>query len=703
MAHGETAGLDGAYRTLQDCTVPGDAGAVRHVLAREEGSGRIHTVMLPVAEAARDSAYGVRFRAEAANSRRLAGPYVAPVAGVAPPGAEPPWVAYDCFPALPLPAALAAHGGPLPTGTVQAMGVALADTLARAHANGLVHAGISRDAVLLTPYGPRLCGYGLVRTATLDGVDRGGVPGLDPFTLPPEQRSGGRPRPLGDVYALGALLAYAATGRATVEPAALPEPLRGPIAACLQEDPAQRPHPTVLAHDLAAAADAGVLPASVTQALAEQVRAHSEQSATDLTATAPAAPVPAPVDGFRRLLLTTLGIGAAGLVLGGGGAAVARAVAGTPSSGRRPLYSRGAAPAPLWRHELGGDVGISEAWRGRIVLITSDDAGTSALDLRTGKQLWSRSDLLPYSPMKVLGDGTVALADYSELTFFSLRTGRILWKETDRNGDEKPLQGLLVATEGNALWYVMIGSGDHDYDSDNTTLVGYDIKRRKETWHTPIPEQFRRVDDFDSPPLLTGDRILLPSDSFQRSFDDPKLYQAFRRDNGKPGSTYEFKDWEATDDGTLLAAGDLLVYTGAKAAHGWDPRKRSDRWKLPLGARIPKGSVAARQGTLYATDEDGTTYAVDMRSGERRWRRRTRKHLANAPWTTTVLSHSGRTVLQSNGSEIEALDTADGSVRWRLALTGSGQDAGGPAYLAGSAPGMTLVQHGKALYALPVD
>ncbi|MFI0769717.1 hypothetical protein ACH4TQ_33220 [Streptomyces sp. NPDC021218] len=54
-------------------------------------------------------------------------------------------------------------------------------------------------------------------------------------------------------------------------------------------------------------------------------------------------------------------------------------------------------------------------------------------------------------------------------------------------------------------------------------------------------------------------------------------------------------------------------------------------------------------------------------------------------------------------AEIEALDAADGSLRWRSALAGSGQQAAVPGQVVGVAPGIALVLNGTILYALPVD
>ncbi|MCD7443985.1 serine/threonine protein kinase [Streptomyces lincolnensis] len=217
----------------------------RYIARSEDGE---HTVLLSVP--LRGTAPH-RFMAEASASRYLLGPFAAPAVACAAPG-EAAWHARPYQPALPLPTALAVNGGPLSERTVCALGAALAETLAVVHAQGLVFAGVSPAAVLLTADGPRLSCFGAVRTAAPDGTPRSGLPGLEPGSLPPEQAAGGHPRPLGDVYALGATLAYAATGHTTPESEELPSGIRVVVGRCLSRDPANRPQVAELLNTFAA-------------------------------------------------------------------------------------------------------------------------------------------------------------------------------------------------------------------------------------------------------------------------------------------------------------------------------------------------------------------------------------------------------------------------------------------------------------------
>ncbi|MFJ3782763.1 serine/threonine protein kinase [Streptomyces sp. NPDC090093] len=269
----ESARRIGPYRLITRLDPPGSPAPCRRFVARGE-DGRTVLLSTPLPGAAPG-----RFAAEAGAGRHLAGPWIAPVTEVtgpssgagAGPAPSPAWYSTPYLPALPLPVALAVYGGPLPEGVVRGVGGALAETLAAVHAGGLAHAGISPGAVLIAAGGPLLSCFGAVRAAGPDGEPRAGLPGIDPGALAPEQAAGGRPRPPGDVFALGAVLAYAATGHTVPERDELPPWLRPLVAACLARDPADRPTAAALAAALAPTPLApGWLPGRVVAALARQ-------------------------------------------------------------------------------------------------------------------------------------------------------------------------------------------------------------------------------------------------------------------------------------------------------------------------------------------------------------------------------------------------------------------------------------------------
>ncbi|MFJ8013264.1 serine/threonine protein kinase [Streptomyces sp. NPDC096339] len=219
----------GPYVTLARLDADSDAAHCvpeRRYLARAADGER--TVLLCVPRVGADPS---RWAIEAEGARRLSVPgflTVAEVGGTA----GFPWYAAAYAPALPLPAVLAAYGGPLPEDTVRRLGAALAQALAAAHAQGVTHAGLSPAAVLVTPSGPLLACFGATRAERT---------GHDPGCLAPERAAGAPAAPAGDVYSLGAVLAYAATGHTVPEQSELPLSLRRLTGACLARDPADRP------------------------------------------------------------------------------------------------------------------------------------------------------------------------------------------------------------------------------------------------------------------------------------------------------------------------------------------------------------------------------------------------------------------------------------------------------------------------------
>ncbi|MFB7467794.1 serine/threonine-protein kinase [Streptomyces sp. NPDC056224] len=250
----------GAYRLLGRL---GAGGMGRVYLGRSAG-GRTVAVKIVHPHFAADEEFRARFRREVEAARRVGGEWTAPVLD-ADPEAPVPWVATGYVAGPSLDRALAAHG-PLPETSVRAIGAGLARALAAVHGLGLVHRDVKPSNVMLTLDGPRLIDFGIARatdgTASLTST---GVSVGSPGYMSPEQILGRGVTGAADVFSLGAVLAFAATGRppftgdnsATLlykvvhEPPELGAvregPLRELIEACLAKTAAGRPTPEAIA------------------------------------------------------------------------------------------------------------------------------------------------------------------------------------------------------------------------------------------------------------------------------------------------------------------------------------------------------------------------------------------------------------------------------------------------------------------------
>ncbi|MGW1463456.1 serine/threonine-protein kinase [Streptomyces sp. NPDC002308] len=270
----------GAYRLLGRL---GAGGMGRVYLGRSAG-GRTVAVKVVHPHFALDEQFRARFRREVDSARRVGARWTAPVLD-ADPDAPVPWVATGYVAGPSLSQAVTRHGA-LPEQAVRALGGGLAEALGAVHQQGIVHRDVKPSNVLLALDGPRLIDFGIARAlgATVSLTSTGASVG-SPGYMAPEQIRGGDISGAADVFSLGAVLTYAATGSAPFpgdssavllykvvheepELGDLRGELRDLIAACLAKNPDARPSPPDIARALAPAGAAvlvaaGWLPAEL--------------------------------------------------------------------------------------------------------------------------------------------------------------------------------------------------------------------------------------------------------------------------------------------------------------------------------------------------------------------------------------------------------------------------------------------------------
>ncbi|WP_329297380.1 bifunctional serine/threonine-protein kinase/ABC transporter substrate-binding protein [Streptomyces sp. NBC_00659] len=244
----------GRYRLLRRLGA-GGMGVV--FLARAPG-GAIAAVKTVRSSYADESGFRTRFRREVEAARQVSSRWVVPLLD-ADADAEAPWLATSYVPGPSLAEAVDAFG-PLSLASVRVLGVRLAEALDAVHGTGLVHRDVKPGNILLAPDGPRLIDFGIARAPDATALTSSGVIVGSPGFLAPEQARarGGEIGPPTDVFSLGCVLAFAATGirpfgggaaagvllRTIYEepdPAALPDGPAPLLRACLHKDPAARP------------------------------------------------------------------------------------------------------------------------------------------------------------------------------------------------------------------------------------------------------------------------------------------------------------------------------------------------------------------------------------------------------------------------------------------------------------------------------
>jgi serine/threonine protein kinase/WD40 repeat protein len=242
----------GAYRLVGRL----GAGGMGQVYLGVSRGGRKVAVKVLRADLVADAEFRARFAREVAAARTVNGFYTAPVVD-ADPGASPPWMvtAYVQGPSL---AAAVAQRGPLPEPEVRDLAAALAEGLAAIHACGLVHRDLKPANIILADDGPRIIDFGIARAVGTSTMTAQGTI-IGTFTyMSPEQVMGSPVGSQSDVFSLGSVLVFAATGHGPFDAetlpaithrifsqppdlAGLPGSLSDLVTGCLDKDPAKRP------------------------------------------------------------------------------------------------------------------------------------------------------------------------------------------------------------------------------------------------------------------------------------------------------------------------------------------------------------------------------------------------------------------------------------------------------------------------------
>ncbi|MFJ2025757.1 serine/threonine-protein kinase [Streptomyces sp. NPDC087897] len=254
----------------------GAGGMGRVYLARSAG-GRTVAVKVVHEEHIANGEFRARFRREIESARRVGGRWTAPVLD-ADADAEQPWVATGYVPGPSLDQAVREHG-PLPAASVHALAEGLLRALRGIHAAGIVHRDLKPSNVLLTVDGPRVIDFGIARAFQVSVesllTSTGMVIGSPGF-MAPEQVLGEGTGPAADVFSLGCVLMYAATGQLPFGAGASNQhsvmfqivqsspdltavadaPLRALIERCLTKSAAERAGVDALLEELAASKSA---------------------------------------------------------------------------------------------------------------------------------------------------------------------------------------------------------------------------------------------------------------------------------------------------------------------------------------------------------------------------------------------------------------------------------------------------------------
>ncbi|MFD8108575.1 protein kinase domain-containing protein [Streptomyces microflavus] len=650
----------GTYR-LEACLGSGGMGVVH--LARS-ASGLQLAVKVVHRPYAADPEFRARFRQEVAAARRVSGAFTAPVVD-ADPDAERPWMATLYVPGPTL-AEQVKRNGPLAPAELRRLTAGLAEALRDIHRAGVIHRDLKPSNVLLSDAGPKVIDFGISRPYDSDlRTETGKLIGSPPY-MAPEQFQ--RPREVGpaaDVFALGAVLVHAATGRGPFDSdspyivayqvvhdeadlSGVPEDLAELVGRCLAKDPAQRPTPDEVmaalrppSYEAAAFIPAQRRPAAFAETVEE--RAGSED-ATHVRGAVPARRWRLPRGRLvlaAALLVLVAGSGAGGFALwGGGGGGPAEA----PERAAEGKGAEGTAFSP-WSTALrttGRATPVcSSAGAGAALYCAVAGTGTARIDPADGRVLWSdRNTSLRNASAPIVSGGVVLSAGPDgKLRAYDPVKG-VPVRETGVSaspGSAFPAGStLLVVADGGTVTALDGASGverwkrpltghtrpdfglydeasglayafEHSANGTSTLVTAVDAASGRAAWQ-------RRLDGVLTPVSTAGaGELVLTAMNGDMQTVGLVRYAPGKREAVRIALPFRLDEPQVVmggDAAYLLARSGSLLAVDTGAGGG-----KAELWRLETGAGRGSAPVLGEGGHLYFSAADGRLLAVDTGRG----------------------------------------------------------------------------------------
>ncbi|WP_089101961.1 outer membrane protein assembly factor BamB family protein [Streptomyces hyaluromycini] len=693
------------------------AGGMGLVYLARSASGRRVAIKTVRTELAEDQLFRVRFTREVEAARAVSGFYTAAVVD-ADPRAAVPWLATAYVPAPSL-EEIVNDCGPLPAQAVRWLAAGVAEALQSIHGAGLVHRDLKPSNVLVVEDGPRVIDFGIASGVSNTRLTMTNVAVGTPAYMSPEQAKDSRSvTGASDVFSLGSMLVFAATGHPPFHGAnpvetvfmllregpdleGLPDELRPLIESCMQMEAAARPNPADLQAQLAphlfgsGSDDSGTASAWLPEkavGLIESRRggrpAVKPSAGPSGARSAGRLPVPPPPS-YDPVVPAPVPVGAPGPDPGPVRLAGAQVPIGP---GPRVADARAAAvkaPPPeaglvaSWSRPHPGVNGADPAVPPVPGLPPETASGWRPWRFRMSNDVWGTPSV----------DGDLVYVTSFEVHALDVATGRrrfktrdVAWSMAVADGrihaSDGPTLFALEAREGGDLWRLSTDAWVYALKADRGTLVtgtrgggvqGWEASNGQKLWELSGAQT-----DFETPesgPSLHEGTVYVWQDARLRALDAR---------TGDERWSYPIGD-AASCGGVpvrLTHADDGFVYASAGTrVIALDTATGRVRWHfeapavfLSPPAYVPGPAVAG--GGIYLADYLGTVYALDATDGRDRWRIATEARASVEP----VLVAAGH-VHVGSGKGLYTLDAVTGTPKWRFQA--GGDVVGAPAVAEG--------------------
>ncbi|MFD6275063.1 serine/threonine-protein kinase [Streptomyces sp. NPDC060209] len=651
------------------------SGGMGTVFLARTSSGRPVAIKLIHQQFAGDDEFRIRFQQEVAAARRVSGAFTAAVVDAAP-EAERPWMATTYIEGQTLAQRIATKG-PLNGAELRRLAIGLAEALRDIHRVGVVHRDLKPSNVVLSPEGPRVIDFGISRAVDQQTLTMTGrVIGTPPFMSPEQLQAPRGVGPRSDVFSLGTLLVYSATGHGPFdadspymtayqvvheEPSlgAVPGALRAVVESCLDKEPEGRPSADellVLLRDLPAdlgGTDANEVGAGRTRDMITQHHfAAPATPAPNAPTTAPAGPGTGSTGTLigrrlRRRWRPVLAAAVAVAAIGGGVAAMQAGGFGGHGGGDKG-NSVAAPGATLpdgfepWRKTVqGGREDIPDELRcvarGDALFCGGGGVVATRIKALDGSRVWTaKSPGVPVQGMHMVGatDDTVlgyrfAAEDApqdppSEVVAIDAKNGRELWSV--------PSGAQSMAVTGRSQDAIVFGSAVVTVDASTSRFEARDAHSGEVTWTTSFPAGKQCAPVPVGPQLFAMCATGLEVDASE--VRHPTLYTVDRASGtlGKPIAVNGPAVPMGVADGRLVL---LQVHMEGTALAGYDGVARVDPTSRKVTySRLAKtyaGTPGMADGTVYVSGQTGLVTALDPVTGRKKWSRQTGVEGASGP------------------------------------------------------------------------
>ncbi|MFD4600071.1 PQQ-binding-like beta-propeller repeat protein [Streptomyces sp. NPDC058464] len=695
------------------------AGGMGLVYLARSASGRRVAIKTVRTELAEDQLFRVRFTREVEAARAVSGFYTAAVVD-ADPRAAVPWLATAYVPAPSL-EEIVNDCGPLPAQAVRWLAAGVAEALQSIHGAGLVHRDLKPSNVLVVEDGPRVIDFGIASGVSNTRLTMTNVAVGTPAYMSPEQAKDSRSvTGASDVFSLGSMLVFAATGHPPFHGAnpvetvfmllregpdleGLPDELRPLIESCMQMEAAGRPNPADLQAQLAphlfgsGSDDSGTASAWLPEKAVGLIESRRGGRPAVKPSASPSGgrgagrlPVPPPPS-YDPAVPAPVPVGAPGP--GPDTGPVRLAGAQVPiGPGPRVADARAAAvkaPPPeaglvaSWSRPHPGVNGADPAVPPVPGLPPETASGWRPWRFRMSNDVWGTPSV----------DGDLVYVTSFEVHALDVATGRrrfktrdVAWSMAVADGrihaSDGPTLFALEAREGGDLWRLSTDAWVYSLKAGRGTLVtgtrgggvqGWEASNGQKLWELSGAQT-----DFETPesgPSLHDGTVYVWQDARLRALDAR---------TGDERWSYPIGD-AASCGGVpvrLTHADDGFVYASAGTrVIALDTATGRVRWHfeapavfLSPPAYVPGPAVTG--GGIYLADYLGTVYALDATDGRDRWRIATEARASIEP----VLVAAGH-VHVGSGKGLYTLDAVTGTPKWRFQA--GGDVVGAPAVAEG--------------------